>query len=192
MILSNNHVLANENKGKVGDCICQPGPYDGGKCPADQVAILESWVPVNFAGGTNYVDCATAWAWPDRVRRELMYERSGSNIFFRVSSTPVAPTLNLIVGKTGRTTDLTQGRITDISATIRVGYGAGTALFKDQLTIVSTSSAPFSAGGDSGSLIWTWDNRWAPVGLLFAGGGGYTFANKIQRVLAALDIRLYT
>jgi len=50
MILSNNHVLANCNICKVGDCICQPGPYDGGKCPADQVAILESWVPINFAG----------------------------------------------------------------------------------------------------------------------------------------------
>jgi hypothetical protein len=31
-----------------------------------------------------------------------------------------------------------------------------------------------------------------PVGLLFAGGGGTTFANRITRVLAALDIRLYT
>jgi hypothetical protein len=59
------------------------------------------------------------------------------------------------------------------------------ALFQDQLTIVGTSSTLFSAGGDSGWLIWTWDSRSAPVGLLFAGGGSYTFANKIQRVLAS-------
>lgn len=193
MILSNNHVLANSNSGKVGDCICQPGPYDGGKCPADQIAILESWVSINFAGGDNYVDCATGWAWPDRVRRELMYESGGSDIYFRVGSTPVAPALNMIVGKTGRTTNLTQGRIADISATIRVSYGsAGVALFRDQLAIKSTSSAPFSAGGDSGSLIWQWTGGLPPVGLLFAGGGDYTFANKIQRVLSALDVRLYT
>jgi hypothetical protein len=29
-----------------------------------------------------------------------------------------------------------------------------------------------------------------PVGLLFAGGGGTTFANVISRVLSALEIRL--
>lgn len=139
------------------------------------------------------MDAATGWAWPDRVRPELKYENGGQEVYFRIGSTPVAPALNQIVGKTGRTTNLTQGRITDLSATIRVSYGGGrVALFQDQLTIVGTSSTLFSAGGDSGSLIWTWDSRWAPVGLLFAGGGGYTFANKIQRVLAALDIRLYT
>ncbi len=186
MILSNNHVLANSNNAKVSDCICQPGP-------ADQIAILEQWVRINFAGGTNYVDCATGWAWPDRVRRELKYESGGKELYFRVGSTPVAPAVNMIVGKTGRTTNLTQGRIVDISATIRVNYGsAGVALFKDQLTIRSTSSAAFSAGGDSGSLIWQWRSGLPPVGLLFAGGGGYTFANKIQRVLPALDIRPYT
>ena len=31
-----------------------------------------------------------------------------------------------------------------------------------------------------------------PVGLLFAGGGGITFGNKIGHVLRALDIRLFT
>ena len=193
MTLSNNHVLANSNNAKAGDCICQPGPYDGGKCPTDQIAILERWVPIYFDGRCNYVDAATGWAWPDRVRRELMYESGGSDRYFRVGSTPVAPAVNMIVGKTGRTTNLTQGRIVDISATIRVNYGGGrVALFCDQLGIVSTSSSAFSAGGDSGSLIWRWASGLAPVGLLFAGGGGYTFANKIQRVLPALDIRLYT
>lgn len=72
MILSNNHVLANSNAAAIGDCVAQPGPIDGGRCPADQVAVLERFVPINFAGGANVVDCATAWAWPDRVRRELM------------------------------------------------------------------------------------------------------------------------
>jgi hypothetical protein len=64
------------------------------------------------------------------------------------------------------------------------------ALFTDQITIRSNNANPFSAGGDSGSLIWTADSRRAAVGLLFAGGGGLTFANRITRVLTALDIRL--
>ena len=50
----------------------------------------------------------------------------------------------------------------------------------------------FSQGGDSGSLIWTWNNQRLPVGLLFAGGGELTFANKIDNVLRALDINLVT
>ena len=81
----------------------------------------------------------------------------------------------------------------DISASIRVNYGAGrVANFRDQITIRGNGTTLFSQGGDSGSLIWTWDQRRLPVGLLFAGGGQFTFANKIQRVLSALDIALYT
>jgi hypothetical protein len=192
MILSNNHVLANSNSAVFGDCICQPGPFDGGRCPQDQIAILERFVPINFAGGVNFVDCATGWAWPDRVRRELVYLSGGNPVFFRMSSAPVAPVLGMLVGKSGRTTQLTQGRITGIGATIRVNYGGGrVALFQDQIEIQGTSGL-FSAGGDSGSSIWTWNPQRNPVGLLFAGGGASTFANRITRVLTALDINLVT
>jgi hypothetical protein len=193
LILSNNHVLANVNAGLYGDCICQPGPYDGGKCPADQVAILERFVPINFASGVcNYVDCATGWAWADRVRKEFIYRVGTGFGFFNVGSVPVAPYLGMPVGKTGRTTELTSGRVTALSATINVSYGQGrVATFCDQIAI-QANTGNFSAGGDSGSLIWTWDAARRPVGLLFAGGGAVTFANKIGRVLAALNIRLIT
>lgn len=48
-ILSNNHVLANENYGKVGDAILQPGPYDGGTL-ADKIAVLSHFIPIDFGG----------------------------------------------------------------------------------------------------------------------------------------------
>lgn len=193
MILSNNHVLANSNNATFGDCICQPGPADGGRCPADQIAILERFVPINFAGGANFVDCATGWCWPDRVRRELVHLVGGQPRFFRIGSVPVAPQLNMAVGKSGRTTQLTRGTIIDVSASINVNYGGGrVALFRDQISIRGAGGTLFSAGGDSGSSIWTWDSSRRPVGLLFAGGGGITFANKMSRVLAALDINLVT
>ena len=98
----------------------------------------------------------------------------------------------MLVGKSGRTTQLTTGRIIDINATIRVNYGGGrVALFQDQITIRGLSG-DFSAGGDSGSVIWTWNTSRNPVGLLFAGGGGLTFGNKMTRVVSALDIGLVT
>ena len=193
LILSNNHVLADSNGGVFGDCICQPGTADGGSCPADQIAVLERFVPLNFTGAVNFVDCATGWAWPDRVRRELVHIVGGVPQFFRIGSVPVAPVLNMAVGKSGRTTQLTRGTIIDINASINVSYGGGrVALFRDQISIRGAGGTLFSAGGDSGSSIWTWDPNRQPVGLLFAGGNGITFANKISRVLAALDINLLT
>jgi hypothetical protein len=194
MALSNNHVLANVNAGAFNDCVVQPGPYDGGKCPADQIAILERFVPINFAAGaSNVVDCATAWCWPDRVRRELAYASGGAITYFRIGSAPIAPALNMIVGKTGRTTQLTTGRITGVGVAVNVNYGGGrVGHFVDQVSIQSVNANPFSAGGDSGSSIWTWNAARSPVALLFAGGGGVTFANRMTRVLAALDVHLYT
>lgn len=192
MILSNNHVLANSNGAVFGDCIVQSGPVDGGKCPQDQVATLERFVPITFGGGANYVDCATGWAWPERVRRELVYLNDGAPAYFRISSALATPALGMLVGKSGRTTQLTQGRVTGLGATINVNYGNGRiALFRDQIAITGING-PFSAGGDSGSSIWTWNQQRNPVGLLFAGGGNITFANQMRRVVAALDIRLYT
>jgi hypothetical protein len=191
-VLSNNHVLANSNAAALGDPIVQPGPYDGGKAPQDTIAILERFVPINFSGGNNLVDAATGWAWPDRVRKELVYVSGGKLVYFNVGNTPVAAVPGLAVGKTGRTTQLTSGRVTAVGVTVNVSYGGGrVAKFVNQIA-VRAASGDFSQGGDSGSLIWTWDSRRAPVGLLFAGGGGTTFANRIGDVLAALDISLVT
>ncbi|MEW2359981.1 hypothetical protein [Spirillospora sp. NPDC029432] len=189
MCLSNNHVIANSNSAQYGDCICQPGPYDGGTCPNDQIAILERFVPIRYGGPTNYVDCATGWCWPDRVRRELGYQTSGGINLFRISSSIAYPAVGQIVGKTGRTTQLRSGRITATNWSGRVNYGTpGWAFFANQVAIEGN----FSAGGDSGSSIWTWNAYRNPVGLLFAGGGGVTIANPMPWVASALDINLVT
>ncbi len=191
LLLSNNHVIANSNNAVYGDCICQPGPYDAGKCPGDQIAILERFVPINFTGGANYVDAATGWCWPDRVRRDLCYLSGGSVNYFRIANSLVLPALGMTVGKTGRTTQLRSGRITAVGVTVNVNYGLGrVANFRDQFA-VQASSGDFSQGGDSGSAIWRWDATRPLVGLLFAGGGGTTFANPMWRVLNALDVNLF-
>jgi hypothetical protein len=57
-ILSNNHVLANENNADIGDAILQPGPTDGGR-EEDKVAELADFIPINFQG-VNLVDAALA------------------------------------------------------------------------------------------------------------------------------------
>ena len=49
LVLSNNHVLANENKGDKGDPILQPGPHDGGQKPEDVCGELFDFVPIRFS-----------------------------------------------------------------------------------------------------------------------------------------------
>ena len=192
MVLSNNHVVANSNNANAGDCVSQPGTYDGGRCPGDQIAILESYVPMRFGGPVNYVDAATAWCWPDRVRGEHIYRSGNSLNLFNVGSNPIFPQLGMIVGKTGRTTQLTQGRVINTNFAGWVNYGVGNAWFERQFVVQSTSGAPFSAGGDSGSWIWQWVAGLPPVGLLFAGGGGYTIGSPMPWVTALLDVNLVT
>jgi len=191
LILSNNHVLADSNGGLFGDSIVQPGVLDGGTLPSDQIAALERFVPIDFSGAPNLVDCATGWADPARVRRELVYLDHGTPKYFRVANAIAGCRVDLGVGKTGRTTQLTSGRIANCAATVVVRYGFRTALFRDQIEIVG-GDGRFSTSGDSGSLIWTLDDQREPVGLLFAGGGSSTFANPISHVLQALDIDLVT
>lgn len=57
-VLSNNHVMANENAAAIGDPIVQPGPADGGVSPADDIATLKRFVTINATGNT--VDGAIA------------------------------------------------------------------------------------------------------------------------------------
>src|SRR3954463_8294469 len=59
LILSNNHVLANENKGKKGDPILQPGDIDGGRNPEAKVGELLRFVRLQRERA-NLVDCAVS------------------------------------------------------------------------------------------------------------------------------------
>jgi hypothetical protein len=189
LILSNNHVLANGNDAAIGDEILQASPFDGGSRTSDVIGVLEDFVSIDFTGN-NYVDCATALIDSSDVDPHLLYSNSSGPQRFRISLPHVDAKVGLRVGKTGRTTGLTSGYISAIGNTIDVNMGRGRiARFTDQIAIQS-GQGPFSQGGDSGSLIWTWDQERHPVALLFAGGRGITFANPISTVLQALDISL--
>jgi len=56
-VLSNNHVLADENQGSAGDQILQPGPADRGTARS-AVATLDRFVPLRAGGASDLVDCA--------------------------------------------------------------------------------------------------------------------------------------
>lgn len=184
-ILSNNHVLANSNAASLGDAVLQPGPYDGGTDPADRIANLTRFVPINFnpptplASQNNLVDCAIAEGQFHDLNR-LVYWNGHVRGWRRKADV----TVGMLVKKTGRTTNFTTGRITAVNATIDVNYGGGkVARLKDQ--IVTTN---MSAGGDSGSLVLTLDN--VAVGLLFAGSSTSMIANQIENVRSLLKVEV--
>lgn len=58
-ILSNNHVLADQNAAGIGDSILQPGPHDGGTVVGAEIARLKRFVTINTTA-TNQVDAAIA------------------------------------------------------------------------------------------------------------------------------------
>jgi hypothetical protein len=205
LILSNNHVLADENEGEVGDPILQPGPADGGQAPGDTIATLLRYIPIQFdsdtgdgssclplkwlftllpflkpniAATTNLVDAAVAAPLQDDMISDEILEIGEVRGI-------TSATLGMAVRKSGRTTGLTSGQITLIDATVQVTYSASrTARFENQIL-----TSGMSQGGDSGSLLVA-ANAQLAVGLLFAGSDMVTIYNPIQVVLDMLRVHL--
>jgi hypothetical protein len=188
--LSNNHVYANSNGAGIGDSVIQPGTFDGGSSPADDIGTLSDFGNIDFNGGNNTIDAAIALS-----STALLGNATPSNGYGTPKTTiEDNPAVNQKVMKYGRTTGLTKGNIAAINGTVDVNYGGGNiARFVGQIIIQPGS---FSAGGDSGSLI-VLDgkgrdkaNKGKPVGLLFAGSNVYTIANPIDAVLTELGVTI--
>lgn len=184
-LLSNNHVLANSNKARLGDPIVQPGPFDGGRYPNDVVGYLRRYIPIEFAPSkplsqhNNVVDAAIAEVdLSDLNRRPLWMVAPLS--WARKSRLAV----NDLVMKNGRTSGFSTGNVLSLSVTIDVGYGNGqTARFKDQFLVTN-----ISAGGDSGSIVT--DKASSVVGLVFAGSTEVTVCNHFENVRGLLRIEV--
>jgi len=211
LILSNNHVLANSNDASQGDEILQPGPHDGGDTEKDVIAKLDSFVPIQFSTAppdcgigksvadlcnllarvvgsshrlrairtsaeTNRVDAAVALPLGDDLVSSEILEIG------EVRDWSEDVQIGTVVKKSGRTTELTEGSVQILDATINVQYGEGKiATFTGQLV-----AGPMSQPGDSGSLVVDLENR--AVGLLFAGSDQSTIFNPIKDVVSLLGI----
>lgn len=124
LILSNNHILANLNKGKKGDAIVQPGIADGGKVSTDTVGYLERFV-VMKDGAT--ADCAVAkLASKDISRYGIL---SLGDVWFLEN-----PKVGMVIEKFGRTTGFTTGKVNAINGTFKVGAGSTTYTVKEVFT----------------------------------------------------------
>jgi hypothetical protein len=184
-VLSNNHVLAASNGAPLGSPIVQPGTFDGGIDPQDRIATLSRFIPIQFDPPVprdqhrNLVDAAIG---------ECSFQNASREIYFNGAPRAWVRKGGLRAGdkvrKTGRTTNLTLGRVIVTNATIDVNYGGGrTARFLNQIV-----TSNMSAGGDSGSLVTDFCNN--AVGLLFAGSTSVTIVNHYEDVRNLLRVEL--
>jgi hypothetical protein len=171
--------------------VIQPGTFDGGSSPADDIGTLDDFEPINLSGQcVNTIDAAIALTTPGDLGN---WTPSGGYGTPKSATVTPAEGLGKKVKKYGRTTGLTSGTLGAINATVNVNYGVGVACFTGQLIITPGS---FSAGGDSGSLI-VMDGKGRdkalkdrPVGLLYAGSAFQTIANPINPVLARFGVTI--
>lgn len=190
LILSNNHVLADENAGQVGDAILQPGAYDGGRQPRDVIGELVATVDL-LVGKSNRMDCAVA-----SIAGTVEFDPVPIGMRSHLHADLADPEEGGRVEKVGRTTGRTRGRVTAFEVDdVVVRYDLGNVRFDGQIEIAG-GRQPFSAGGDSGSLIFTSGDR-RPYALLFAGsdvggpsGSGVTYGSPMRPVLQRLKSKL--
>ena len=187
--LSNNHVYAGINSASIGDPILQPGPIeDEGTDPADRIGTLHDYQSIDFDDGdTNTMDAAIALTSVENVGTATPTDGYG---------TPSPVTTPAFIGqavqKYGRTTGHQLGNVAEVSLTVDVCYLVffdfclEDARFVNQ---ISVTPGPFSAPGDSGSLIVTQGGN-QPVALLFAGGDGLTIGNPIDAVLQRFNVAI--
>ena len=181
-ILSNNHVIARENKNPLGTKIIQPSIKHGGG-EEDVIATLSDYIHIDFFNeeglGENVVDCALGEV---KSIKDISPEISWSGYIEGLTN----PSLGMAVKKSGCVTGQTLGVVTMTNATIKVKFPSGEAVFMNQ--VITNAMARH---GDSGSLLLSKVSNRA-VGLLFAGNNLISVHNNILDVVNALDVDIVT
>ena len=193
-ILSNNHVLAGENRGRNGhDRILQPGNLTF--TASQHIATLTNFIPLNPspsnarpANGNvvfNTVDAAVA-----TVQNGVAHSQS----YLPVRGLPNPNGIGTArvgdrVFKVGRTTGLTYGTITAVGITVGpIPYDPGNVWFRQQIEVMGNNGTMFCNSGDSGSIVVRTTGE--VLGLLYATNGTQTYVSPIQTVFAELGITL--
>jgi hypothetical protein len=201
-VLSNNHVLSMRDTASIGDAIVEPGLIDANcdKTQATTVANLTQFVNLESedktASSTN-VDAAIAQVVTGEVDPAGNILYLGATADANGVPVPGAPnagtgiiaTVNMAVAKSGRSTGLTCSTVLSVATNTSVEYntkcdGTGSTFTVDFDNQVDIDGGPFSAEGDSGSLVVSQATT-DPVGLLYGGSDTDTVANPVSAVLNA-------
>jgi hypothetical protein len=177
VILSNYHVICRSNPA-VGDEVAQPAH----EILFHLAATLQDFILGNYTyNGAQYgMDAAIALPTNGRsAQLGAIYGFQGT-----VYTTAGTPNLGDLVTKSGLTSNITNGTVTQINTAVKNDSGA---ILKNQILIQSTSGADFSEQGDSGSVIINSSTSNA-VALLWGGNDqSETVASPIIPILARFN-----
>jgi len=213
-ILSNNHVLAHENKASIGDPVYQPGVYDGGTAE-DEIARLSEFVPIEFDGGSipPPSDCPIANFTAKALNLIARVFGRKTRLQAVVPSSDTVNTVDCALARPNKDDDVLDSILEigkpdygDIEAVVGMkikksgrtsGLNHSEIALIDAITQVQYSagtvtfedqlvtSTPMAQGGDSGSAVLTEEDN-KVVGLLFAGSDTIAIINKFRNVKEAL------
>lgn len=179
-VVSNNHVLADENRATPGAAVVQPATLDGGDS-GDRVAALTRFVALQFNNASNLMDAAIA-------QFDAATRATPEILGLGAPTGATDPALNQLVRKSGRTTGLTEGVVRTLHFdAFNIQYEQGFVRMDDVMVIEGVAGA-FSRPGDSGSAIV--DAQGRVVGLLFAGSDTVTFAIPAPRILREFGVQI--
>lgn len=178
-ILSNNHVIASENRAAIGSAIYHWAGY--GK---ETVGKLVGFEPLTIRG-PNEVDAAIARL--DGVYAVDMASLSGGGRFTGIANTRCR--VGMAASKIGVTSGRTFGTVRAIEMDFGMHYSVGRVSLVNQIEINGHENA-FSRPGDSGSMVMDRNNN--AIGLNFASSRirHLAYCNPIEAVLRKLNIEL--
>lgn len=189
VVLSNNHVLANENKAKIGDIILQPSVSDtfgdigfyGWKEPISNLPYFATLKDMVKLSDNNIQDSAIAKIHERFIAKKLI------DFNYPDINKPMKgftdPAVGMKVQKFGRTSGHTISNIIGVKASFTISYDIGDITFEDCFVCQG-----FSEPGDSGSIIF--DENMNAVGLLFAGSAKVTLATPINHIIDRYGLSL--
>ncbi len=193
-LLSNNHVVAAENRGRRGeDRILQPG--NGVFDPAQHIATLGEYVDLlPSPPGARAIFGNVVFNTVDAGLATLVEGTAFTNGYLPARAVPApsgiaSAAVNDRVFKVGRTTGLTFGTVTDVATVVGpVLYAPGECWFRRSIVVEGVDGMLFSDHGDSGSAVLTSTGQL--IGLLYAGNGQQTYICPIDEVLRSLNCAL--
>lgn len=193
-LLSNNHVIAGENRGLKGiDRVFQPGSTTAKT--VNHIALLTDFVDLHVSpiGATprkrtviyNEVDAGVA-----EIAMNIEWAKGYLPLRCLVAPSGTASAqVGDQVFKVGSTTGLTYGEVTDVTTIVGpIAYYSGPSWFRRSFIVEAHNGDRFSDHGDSGSAIVRTDGR--VVGILYAGNGQQNYACPIDVILEKLTCTL--
>jgi hypothetical protein len=193
-LVSNNHVIAAENRGRRGeDRILQPG--SGVFDSAQHIATLGEYVDLlpSPPGARPHLE-NVVFNTVDAGLAALLEGAAFTHGYLPARAVPApsgvaSAAMNDRVFKVGRTTGLTFGTVTDLATVVGpVSYAPGECWFRRSIVVEGMDGTLFSDHGDSGSAVLTSTGQ--VIGLLYAGNGQQTYICPIDEVLRSLNCAL--